>query len=470
MRGIITSGGGQAMPEKDTLLSATLEALVEGKKYASLRDIFVTMRPADIAAVLEDADETRLPLLFRLLPKELAADTFVEMESDEQELLIRGFSDAELKEVVDELYVDDAADIVEEMPANVVKRILRQADPDKRTMINEILNYPEDSAGSIMTTEYVSLRPDMTAEDAIKRIRRTGVDKETIYTCYITDNNRKLLGYLTLKTLLLAEDGTAISSLMGTDIISVTTTDDQEEVAGAFSKYDLAALPVVDMENRLVGIVTVDDAIDVMEEEATEDIEKMAAITPTDKPYLKMTPLEIWKARIPWLMLLMISATFTGMIISGFEGALAKWVVLTAFIPMLMDTGGNSGSQASVTVIRALSLGDLDLKDIFKVLWKEFRVSLLCAAALGIAGFLKIAFVDALLLRNPGITVNVALTVSLTLALTVVCAKLVGCTLPMLAKRLGFDPAVMASPFITTIIDALSLLIYFGIAGILLGL
>ncbi len=458
------------MPEKETLLSATLEALVESKKFATLRDIFVTMQPADIAALLEDADESKIPLLFRLLPKGLAAETFVEMDSDEQELLIRGFSDAELKEVVDDLFVDDAADIVEEMPANVVKRILRQADPDKRTMINEILNYPEDSAGSIMTTEYMSLRPDMTAEDAIKRIRRTGVDKETIYTCYITDNNRRLLGYLTLKTLLLADEDELVSDMMGTDIISVTTTDDQEEVAAVFSKYDLAALPVVDKENRLVGIVTVDDAIDVLQEEATEDIAKMASITPSDKPYLKMTPFEIWKSRIPWLMALMLSATFTGMIISHFESALAKWVALTAFIPMLMDTGGNSGSQSSVTIIRALSVGDLELKDVFKVLWKELRVALLCAVSLGAVSFLKVELVDMILLGNEGVNAYVALVVALSLTFTVVCAKLVGCVMPLLAKKLGFDPAVMASPFITTIVDALSLLIYFQIAKMVLGL
>ncbi len=458
------------MPEREALMTATLTALVEGKKYAALRDIFVTMQPADIAILLEDAEENKRPLLFRLLPKELAAETFVEMESDTQELLIRGFSDAELKEVVDELYVDDAADIVEEMPANVVKRILKQADPETRAMINEILNYPEDSAGSIMTTEYVSLRPDMTAEDAIKRIRRTGVDKETIYTCYITDNNRNLLGYLTLKSLLLAEEDATVSEMMGTDVISVTTTDDQEEVAGVFQKYDLSALPVVDKENRLVGIITVDDAIDVIEEEATEDIEKMAAITPSDKPYLKMTPFEIWKSRIPWLLLLMISATFTGMIISSFESALAKWVALTAFIPMLMDTGGNCGSQASVTVIRALSVGDLQFSDVLKVLWKELRVAVMCAIALAAANFVKIMLVDVLLMGNTGVTVPVALVVCLTLAFTIVVAKLVGCSLPLLAKKLGFDPAVMASPFITTIVDALSLLIYFQIANMLLGL
>ncbi len=453
-----------------TILSSTLEALIENKKYATLRDIFVTMQPMDIAGVLGELGENRLPLMFRLLPKELAAETFIEMDPEEQELLIRGFSDAELKDVVDELYVDDAVDLIEEMPANVVKRILKSADPEMRRTINELLNYPEDSAGSIMTTEYVSLRPEMTAEEAIKRIRRGAVDKETIYTCYVTDKNRKLVGYVTLKSLLLAEDDTQITQIMGTDTISVTTTDDQEEVANALSKYDLSALPVVDKESRLVGIVTVDDAIDVMEEEATEDIEKMAAIMPTDKPYLKLSPFEIWKSRIPWLLLLMVSATFTGLIISSFESALAKWVALTAFIPMLMDTGGNTGSQASVTVIRALSLGDLEFSDFFRVVWKELRVAVLCAVSLAVVNFLKIQLVDVWLMHNTSVTVTVNLVICITLAFTIICAKLVGCTLPLLAKKLGFDPAVMASPFITTIVDALSLLIYFQVARLLLGI
>ncbi len=457
------------MVETNTeILSSTIEALIENKKYSTLRDIFVTMRPMDIAGVLGEMGENRLPLLFRLLPKELAADTFIEMDPEEQELLIRGFSDAELKEVVDELYMDDAVDLIEEMPANVVKRILKSADPEMRRTINELLKYPEDSAGSIMTTEYVSLRPDMTAEDAIKRIRRGAVDKETIYTCYVTDNNRKLVGYVTLKSLLLAEDDTMITEIMGTDTISVTTTDDQEEVANTLSKYDMSALPVVDKESRLVGIVTVDDAIDVMEEEATEDIEKMAAITPTDKPYLKLSPFEIWKSRIPWLMLLMVSATFTGMIISSFESALASTVALTAFIPMLMDTGGNTGSQASVTVIRALSLGDVEFSDFFRIVWKELRVAVLCAVSLAVVSFAKIELVDVLLLGNSDISLTVCLVVCVTLAFTIICAKLVGCTLPLAAKRLGFDPAVMASPFITTIVDALSLLIYFQVARVLL--
>lgn len=458
------------MTESSVTLEATIETLIEGKKYAVLREILNTLQPADIAIMFENLDRSKLPLLFRLLPKETAAATFVEMDTEEQELLIKGFSDAELKEVVDELYVDDAVDIVEEMPSNVVTRILAQAAPDVRKMINEILKYPEDSAGSIMTTELVELKENLTCEDAIKRIRRTGVDKETIYTCYVTDLNRKLIGCITLKSLLFAEDDELVGDIMETDIISVFTTDDQEEVANTFSKYDLNAVPVVDTEQRLVGIITVDDAIDVIEEEATEDIEKMAAITPSDKPYLKMSTIEIWKARIPWLLLLMVSATFTGMIISAFESALARWVALTAFIPMLMDTGGNTGSQASVTIIRSLSIGDLEFKDFFKVIWKELRVAALCAVTLAVVNFVKIRLVDVMLLGNTSVTIPVTLVVCVTLAFTVICAKLVGCSLPLVASKLGFDPAVMASPFITTIVDALSLLIYFRVATTLLGL
>ena len=340
------------MAETTVTIESTLAALVEGKRYATLRDILITMNPADVAAVFEEMDESVLPLLFRLLPKELAAETFVEMEPESQELLIHGFSDAELKEVVDELYVDDAVDLVEEMPTNVVKRILRSADPEMRRMINEILRYPEDSAGSIMTTEFASLRPKMTVEEAIKRIRRTGVDKETINTCYVTDQG-KLIGAISLRTLILSDPEDIIEDIMEPHVISVTTTEDQEHVAQMFSKYNFNAMPVVDTENRLVGIVTVDDAIDVLQEEVTEDIEKMAAIMPSEKTYLRSTPWDLFRHRIPWLMLLMVSATFTGMILNSFENALAAQVVLTIFIPMLMDTGGNSGSQASVTVIRA---------------------------------------------------------------------------------------------------------------------
>lgn len=452
-------------------LFETITTLLEKKRYASLRDILTTMNPVDIAAVFEDIGNEKCALLFRLLPKELAADTFVEMDEETQELLIHGFSDTELKEVIDELYVDDAVDIIEEMPANVVKRILRQADPETRKQINEILKYPEDSAGSIMTTECVILRPKMTVEEAIKRIRRTGIDKETIYTCYVADNHATLIGIITIKTLLLSDEDEIIENIMETNVISVNTLDDQEEVAQLFNKYNFLALPVVDKENRIVGIVTVDDAIDVLEEEATEDIQKMAAITPTtDKPYDRVGVFETYFSRIPWLLILMISATFTGMIITGFEDALAGSLVLSSFIPMLMDTGGNSGSQASVTVIRALSLGEIEFKDIFKVIFKECRVSLLCGVTLAAANFAKIMLFDRLVLGNTSITITVALVVCLTMVVTIFIAKFVGCTLPMIAKKVGFDPAVMASPFITTIVDAISLFVYFQIATALLHL
>ncbi len=460
--------GGKNLRDNTFVLEETINALLESKKYSTLRDVLSTMNAADVAILFEEIPEDKLPLLFRLLPKELAAETFVEMDTDNQELLIRGFSDNELKEVVDELYVDDAADIVEEMPANVVKRILKQADPETRKMINEILNYPEDSAGSIMTTEYVSLRPKMTAEEAIKRIRRTGVDKETIYTCYVTQDDRTLIGYLSIKTLILSEEDDRIEDIMDSNIIAVRTTDDQEDVARMFSKYNFMALPVVDKEDRLVGIVTVDDAIDVLTEETTEDIEKMAAITPSEKPYLKTSVIETWKARMPWLLLLMISATFTGLIITKFETALAAQVALMSFVPMLMDTAGNSGSQASVTVIRGIALQEIGFVDFFKVVLKEARVSLICGATLAVVCFGKIMLVDHLLMHNPAVTAMVAFTVAVTLVLTIVCAKLVGCMLPMLAERLKLDPAVMASPFITTIVDAVSLLIYFKVATALL--
>ena len=458
------------MAEHTILMEETLLSLLQDKKYASLRDILNTMNPSDIAAIFDHLEIERLPLLFRLLPKELAADTFVEMEPEAQELLIRGFSDSELKEVLDELYVDDAVDIVEEMPANVVRRILAQADPDMRKQINEILRYPEDSAGSIMTTEYVTLRPDMTIEEAIKRIRRTGIDKETIYTCYVT-KDRKLIGLTTVKDLLLCEDDEeTISEIMEENVISVNTLEDKEEVAQMFSKYNFLALPVVDTEGRLVGIVTFDDAMDVMEEEATEDMEKMAAMLPSEKPYLRSSIFSIWKNRIPWLLLLMVSATFTGMILTHFEEALAAQIVLTSFIPMLMDTAGNSGSQSSVTVIRGLSLGEIELRDLPKILWKECRVAILCGLTLAVAVYLKILLIDKMLLGGEGITIGVMLTVCITMAITVLCAKLVGGFLPIAAEKLGFDPAVMASPFITTIVDALSLLVYFQVATVLLHL
>lgn len=457
------------MAEKAVVtLEETLAALVEGKKYTTLRDILVTMNASDIAAIFEEMPEGKLPLLFRLLPKELAAETFVEMEPEAQELLIQGFSDNELKEVVDELYVDDAVDIVEEMPANVVKRILKQADPEMRKMINEILKYPDDSAGSIMTTEYVSLRPDMTAEEAIKRIRRTGVDKETIYTCYVTDNNRKLIGMISLRTLLLCEDDDVLEEVMENNVISVNTLEDQESVAQMMAKYDWAAMPVVDQENRLVGIVTVDDAIDVLQEETTEDFEKLAGMTPTDKPYLRTGVLETWKSRVPWLLILMLSATLTSMVLTSFETSLAACTVLTAFIPMLTGTGGNSGTQSSVAVIRALSLGEVEFVDTVRVIWKEIRVAVMCGVTLAACNFVKLLVVDRMLLGNSGVTVSVAAVICVTMVFTVLCAKTVGCLLPLLAEKIHLDPAVMASPFISTIVDVLTLLIYFQVARAIL--
>ncbi|MBQ6851986.1 MAG: magnesium transporter [Oscillospiraceae bacterium] len=456
------------MKERFEIVEKTLAAMLEEKKYASLRDILVTMNPADIAGIFSGLESQKIPLLFRLLPKELAAESFVEMEPEEQELLIRSFSDNELKEIVDELYVDDAAALVEEMPANVVKRILRQADPEMRKSINQILRYPENSAGSIMTTEYVSLRPAMTVGEAILRIRRQGVDKETIYTCYVTVD-RKLVGLVTVKDLLLAEDDeTRIEELMLTNLISVTTHTDQEEVGRMFSKYDFLALPVVDGENRMVGIVTFDDAMDVIEEEATEDIEMMGGMLPSEKTYLKSSVWELFKNRIPWLMLLMVSATFTGMIITGFEDALAAQVALTAFIPMLMGTGGNSGSQSSVTIIRSLSLGELRFSDLPKVLWKEIRTAAICGLVLAVVCFVKIWLVDRMLLGNYEISLMVDVVVCVALLVTVLLAKIVGAVLPLAAKALKLDPAVMASPFITSIVDAVSLLVYFMVAKLLL--
>ena len=456
------------MAVRNVTLEKTIRKLLDEKKYQTLKDVLVTLEPADISAVFQEQNEERVPILFRLLPKELAAETFAELEPESQELLIRGFSDRELREVVNELYVDDAVDLVEEMPANVVKRILAQADPQMRKEINEILRYPEDSAGSIMTTEYVSLRPSMTVAEAFQRIRRTGVDKETIYTCYVTDE-RRLLGTVSVKTLLLqADDSTPVSEIMDENVIFVHTLTDQETVAQMLSKYNFLALPVLDQDNRMVGIVTFDDAMDVLVEETTEDIEKMAGMLPSEKTYLRSTAWDLFLHRIPWLALLMVSATFTGMIITGFESALAAQVVLTAFIPMLMDTGGNSGSQASVTIIRALSLGELEFSDTPKVIWKEIKTAVLCGVSLSLLCFLKIMAVDRMLMGNKEISTLTAAVVCATMAVTVLIAKLVGCTLPMAAKKVGFDPAVMASPFITTIVDALSLLVYFGIASALL--
>ncbi len=441
--------------------------LLKAKRTKELRELLSEENPVDIAAAIEtlmDSDDLakeELLLLYRILPKETAAETFVEMSFETQEILIQAFSDRELKEVIDDLFLDDTVDIIEEMPANVVKRILRNVDSDTRKSINQLLNYPEDSAGTIMTIEYVDLKKTMTVAEAFARIKKTGVDKETVYTCYVTDRNRKLLGLVSVKDLLLAEPEDSIGDIMEENVIFVNTTDDKEQVAMMFGKYDFMALPVVDSESRLVGIVTFDDAIDVLQAEYTEDIEKMAAITPTEKQYLKMSTIDIWKARIPWLLILMVSATFTGLIIRSYEHALAAQAALTMFIPMLMDSAGNSGSQSSVTVIRSLSLGELVFKDWLAVLWKEIRVAVLCGATLAVAVFAKCLWLDRV---GP----VVSLVVSLTMLATVCIAKLVGCLLPIFSKKIGLDPAVMSAPFITTIVDALSLIIYFQVASALL--
>ena len=448
-----------------------IDELHKNRNLRELKKYLNEINPADIAQLLESIDdEKKRVFLFRMLSKETAAETFVEFDFDTQENLIRAFSDTELKEVLDEIYIDDAADIIEEMPASIVKRILRNTDTETREAINTILKYPEDSAGSIMTPEFVDLKKDMTVRDAFKRIRRTGVDKETIYTCYVTDESRHLIGVTTVRELFLNDYDDTIGDFMETNVISINTLDDQETASRALSKYDFLAMPVVDMENRLVGIITVDDAIDVLQEENTEDIQKMAAIVPTETPYLKTSVIETWKKRIPWLLLLMVSATITSQILTVFENKLSALSVLIAFIPMLMDTGGNSGGQASVTIIRSLSLGEIDLKDIFKVIWKEFQVAVVCGFSLSIVCFAKLMLLDRIIFGNSEITLAVAFVVSLTIFIEIICAKIIGCTLPIFAKKLGFDPAVMASPFITTIVDAVSLLIYFGLATLVLSI
>ncbi len=440
-----------------------IQEMIKNKEYRLLKEILNDMNPADLAGIFEDLPEESYPILFRILAKELAAEVFVELDSDTQELLISGFSDNELKEVLEELYIDDTVDIIEEMPANVVKRILRHSDKEARQSINQILRYPKDSAGSIMTIEFIDLKMDMTVEDAFTRIRRIAIDKETIYTCYVIDKNRKLIGLVSVKDLLLNDYSSTIEEIMETNVIYVNTLDDKEEVAQKFSKYDFLALPVVDNEGRLVGIVTVDDAIDVILEENTEDIEKMAAMTPTDKPYLQTGIFSTWSKRIPWLMLLMLSSTFTTIIIGGYEEKLAACTVLTSFIPMFMGTAGNAGSQTSVAIIRALSLNEVEFRDIFKIMSKELLVSILCGVALFIVNFIKLMIFDQ-------VGLSISFVVSLTLLSTVVLAKFTGCILPLLAKKIGFDPAVMASPFITTIVDAMSLIIYFNIAVRVLGI
>lgn len=437
--------------------------LVDTKQYTRLRQELSDLNDADIASFLEALEEEEMLKIFRILPKTVAADIFSYLPIEDQHVIITSLSDKDAANIINNLMADDATDLLEEMPANVVKKLLYNANSETRRDVNHLLRYPEDSAGSIMTVEFVDLKEDLTVEESIARIRKVGVDKETINICYVLDNKRTLVGTVALRYLLLSDPDAVIEDIMHENVISLHTLMDQEEVALKFKKYGFTSMPVVDNEDRLVGIITVDDVVDIMQEEATEDIEKMAAIVPSDKPYMKTGVFETWKKRIPWLLLLMISATFTGKIITSFEDALSTCVILTAFIPMLMDTGGNAGGQASVTVIRGLSLGEIAYKDLPSVIWKEARVALLCGFALGAANFVKLLVVD-----RTG--TQVALVVCITLVVTIFIAKIVGCILPMAAKKIGFDPAVMASPFITTIVDAISLLVYFQIASVLLQL
>ena len=437
--------------------------LLNDRNLKDLKELLAEQNPADISNIFEEVPRTDVILLFRLLPKELAADTFAHLDSDEQELIIKGFSDKEIEAIMEDLFIDDAVDLIEEMPASVVKRILKNTDRETRNTINDILKYPKDCAGSIMTTEYVNFRPQQTVEEAFSIIRKTGVDKETIYTCYVIEKDRKLLGTVSVKDLLLNDYSCKISDIMDSNIIAVNTLDDKEDVVKKFSKYDLLAIPVVDNEDRLIGIITVDDAMDVMEDETEEDFAIMAAMTPTEDSYFKTSVFSHAKHRILWLLFLMLSATLTGTIITKYENAFTAIPILVSFIPMLMDTGGNSGSQASVSVIRALTLNEIEFKDIFRVVWKESRVALLCGITLAVCNFGKLIVVD-------GAAVSVSLTVCLTLIVTVFVAKVVGAVLPIVAKKIGFDPTVMASPLITTVVDVLSLIIFFNIANVILGI
>jgi len=452
---------GNAMEKR--IECAEVSRLLDEKKYIEIRSILTELNEADIAVLMEELQAEEMLKVYRILPKDLAADVFSYLEVESQQAVISSLSDKEAANIIDHLWADDAADFLEEMPANVVEKLLANASPDTRRAVNQLLRYPEDSAGSIMTVEYVSLKENLTVDQAIERIRSVGLDSETINICYVLDAQRKLVGTVALRYLLLSQGNEVIGDIMNGNVISINTLMDQEQAAAQFKKYDFTAMPVVDNENRLVGIITVDDIVDIMEEETTEDMEKMAAILPSDKPYMKTTVGETYRKRIPWLLLLMVSATFTGAIISSFEEALSVYAALIAFIPMLMDTGGNAGGQASVTVIRGLSLGEISYRDVPKIMWKELRVAVLCGATLAAANFVKLMLLDR-------VGVYVSLTVCLTLAAAVCVAMLVGCLLPVGAKKLGFDPAVMASPFITTIVDALSLLLYFRFAIMILGI
>ena len=440
-----------------------IEHLILEKKYFKIKELLITMNEHDIAEILEELPTNELIRVFRLLPKDMAADVFSYLETDTEANIITYLSDTEAVNIINDMAADDAADLIDEMPANVVNKLLSKVDSETRRDINQLLKYPDNSAGSIMTVEYLDFKEYNTIHDAIKKIRREYEETETIETCYVTDKRRKLVGIIRLKDLVIHNEDDTVGDIMDKDVISVNTLMDQEKVAEIIKDYDITSVPVVDSENKLVGIITIDDIIDIIEEETTEDIEKMAAILPTEKPYLKLTIIELWKSRIPWLLLLMISATFTGKIIQHYETALASMVILTSFIPMIMDTGGNAGGQASATIIRGLSLNDIEFSDIIKVIWKELRVSLCVGATLAIANFGKLLLID-------HVSVSVAAVVCLTLILTVCVAKVIGCSLPIVAKKLGFDPAVMASPFITTIVDAVSLFIYFKIAIAILGI
>lgn len=441
----------------------TFRGFLKDKKYVALRSMAENMNESDLAVILEEMEDEDMLKIFRLFPKELAADVFSQLEDDSQQYIITQLSDHEAGVIIDNMYADDATDLLEEMPANVVKRILTYASSETRKDVNHLLQYPEDSAGSIMTVEFVDLKEKMTVKDAINRIRVKGTDSQTVNILYVLDEKRKLIGTVPLRNLILKNPDEVIGDFMHEDVVSCHTGDDQEHVAQIFKKYDFTALPVVDKEERMVGIITVDDIMDIMEQEATEDIDKMNAIIPNDKPYLRTSVFETWKKRVPWLLLLMISATFTGGIITSFEEALNKMVILTAYIPMLMDTGGNAGSQASVEVVRGLSLEEISFKDFGKIIWKELRVGIVCGLTLAAAVFLKVAFFD-----QAGM--NVALVVSLTVICAVFFSKLIASTLVMIVNKSGLDPAVVASPMLTTIIDALSLLIYFAIATSMLNI
>ena len=447
-----------------------IKGLVHEKKFRNLKELLSNMQVVDIAENIKELEIDEIAKIIRLLNKDMAAELFAELPLSIETELLSKLTDKEAVLIINEMFADDAADVLDEMPANIVRRILKQCDKDTRSDINKLLNYPEDSAGSVMTVEYAELKSTLTVKQAITTLRKEIDEYETINVCYVVDARRKLLGHISLKDILLADSDDNILDVSHQDTICVKTTTDQEEVGKLFKKYDLTVMPVVDSEDRLVGIITIDDIMDIMEEEATEDIEKMAAISPSDKPYLEISPIETWKARIPWLLLLMISATFTGQIISNFETSLAVLPILTAYIPMLMDTGGNAGSQASVTIIRSLSLNQINFKDISKVIWKELRVSIMVGLTLALANFVKLMLIDNMLFKNTAVTLPVAGVICLTIFMIVVVAKFIGCTLPILTKKLGFDPTVMASPFITTIVDALGLLVYFWIASNLLSI